>query len=402
MSARRRRPLLEQDNGKFSYGSVQDFAYQEEQDSQSTSRNDNKSDTCINHKKCGLGGICGLGHSGLYLVGIGAVVAATTAAVNAALDMAELMRQAVYFHLGLPALLLVSCICAAGAVAAVELGGGVEAGVSGSGIPQIKSVLAGCPPASIVHSVLSIRVLLFKALGLVCAVGSGLSVGKLGPLVHLAAIAASSLVRTLHQISVHGICSLCKNADKLKQESIKRRYKTGSDRSNTSTGPGLSLYLRATDIFLPPIPTAHVLSCACAAGVAACFGTPLGGTLFAVEVTSHFFLLRHLPLALFSAAAGTLTVTLILMLLTGVCALSASDSNADLTRSGSSGSSFISYGMGRYNSRCQESIMGVAFTNYYTNSKSISNSYTNSNSDSSSSMPGLEVQLTTPKIIYEK
>lgn len=36
-------------------------------------------------------------------------------------------------------------------------------------------------------------------------------------------------------------------------------------------------------------------------------------------MTSHFFLLRHLPLALFSAAAGTLTVTLILTILAQAC-----------------------------------------------------------------------------------
>ncbi|RHY66647.1 hypothetical protein DYB34_012917 [Aphanomyces astaci] len=52
----------------------------------------------------------------------------------------------------------------------------------------------------------------------------------------------------------------------------------------------------------------EMLSCACAAGVAATFGTPFGGVLFSVEVTSSFYMVRNLPRSFFAALAGAVTI----------------------------------------------------------------------------------------------
>ncbi|CAI5745645.1 unnamed protein product [Peronospora destructor] len=52
----------------------------------------------------------------------------------------------------------------------------------------------------------------------------------------------------------------------------------------------------------------EMLACACAAGVSATFGSPFGGVLFGVEVTSHFYLVRTLPRSFFAAIVGALLV----------------------------------------------------------------------------------------------
>ncbi len=51
-----------------------------------------------------------------------------------------------------------------------------------------------------------------------------------------------------------------------------------------------------------------MLACACAAGVAATFGTPFGGVLFSVEVTASFYMVRNLPRSFFAALSGALTI----------------------------------------------------------------------------------------------
>jgi len=43
----------------------------------------------------------------------------------------------------------------------------------------------------------------------------------------------------------------------------------------------------------PTPPCAQGFACACAAGVGATFGTPFGGTLFSIEITSTFFMVSH-------------------------------------------------------------------------------------------------------------
>ena len=107
----------------------------------------------------------------------------------------------------------------------------------GSGIPEIKTILGGF----VIRGYLGGWTLFAKALGLCLSCGSGLSLGKEGPFVHIASCVGNILSRFF---------------PKFDQNEAKRR---------------------------------EVLSAACAAGVAVSFGAPVGGVLFSLEETSAYF-----------------------------------------------------------------------------------------------------------------
>ncbi|KAI0372598.1 hypothetical protein BV20DRAFT_33678 [Pilatotrama ljubarskyi] len=106
-----------------------------------------------------------------------------------------------------------------------------------TGIPEIKAILSGY----VLDSFLGPWVLLIKAIGLALAVASGLSLGKEGPLVHVACCWAYLLSRLLRQHR--------------QNEARKRK----------------------------------LLAAAAAAGVSVAFGSPLGGVLFGLEELDAFF-----------------------------------------------------------------------------------------------------------------
>jgi chloride channel 3/4/5 len=62
---------------------------------------------------------------------------------------------------------------------------------SGSGIPEVKTILGGF----IIRGFLSTKTMVVKMLGLILAVSSGLSLGKEGPLVHLSCCLAFTISR---------------------------------------------------------------------------------------------------------------------------------------------------------------------------------------------------------------
>lgn len=109
----------------------------------------------------------------------------------------------------------------------------------GSGIPQLKSILAGTDLSG--H--LSWRTALTKAVGLVFSIGSGLAVGKEGPFAALAAAVANGLSRVPF---------------------------LGEGRGNDAS-------------------MRQMLAAAVAAGVTAVLGAPVGGVLFSIEVTSTYY-----------------------------------------------------------------------------------------------------------------
>ena len=114
----------------------------------------------------------------------------------------------------------------------------VAPSAAGSGIPQMKCVLAGVK-FSQVRDYLSMRTMLAKSVSMVLAFGGGLSIGKEGPFVHISSCVAMALIRL----------------------PLFRRI-------------GQSDHLRN-----------QVLAAGCAAGVASTFGAPVGGVLFSIEVT---------------------------------------------------------------------------------------------------------------------
>ncbi|RLN57801.1 hypothetical protein BBJ29_004774 [Phytophthora kernoviae] len=125
---------------------------------------------------------------------------------------------------------------------------------AGSGIPEMRSILGGFP----FPNYLSGRALIAKCLGLALALGSGLSIGKEGPFVHLSSIIARQLL-------------------------------------------GLSWFeqiRKSSDL------THHVLAAACAVGVTASFGAPVGGVLFSIEVTTSYYVTSNYWRAFFSSVVG--------------------------------------------------------------------------------------------------
>lgn len=108
---------------------------------------------------------------------------------------------------------------------------------AGSGVAEVKVILSGF----VLHGYLGVKTLLLKTLGLILSVASGLSLGKEGPYVHIAACIGNIACRAFSKYNLND---------------GKRR---------------------------------EVLSAAAAAGVAVAFGAPIGGVLFSLEEVSYFF-----------------------------------------------------------------------------------------------------------------
>ncbi|KIM69743.1 hypothetical protein SCLCIDRAFT_19531 [Scleroderma citrinum Foug A] len=127
---------------------------------------------------------------------------------------------------------------------------------AGPGVPEIKTILSGF----VIHGYLGARTLFTKALGLALSVGSGLSLGKEGPFVHIGCC-------------IGNIVSRCHS--KYENNEAKRR---------------------------------EILSAACAAGVAVAFGAPIGGTLFSLEEVSYFFPPKVMWRSFFCAMIAAITM----------------------------------------------------------------------------------------------
>jgi len=119
----------------------------------------------------------------------------------------------------------------------------------GSGIPEIKTILSGF----IIRGYLGKWTLLIKAVGIMLAVASGLSLGKEGPMVHMACCIGNIVS---YMFPKYG-----------KNEAKKR----------------------------------EILSAASAAGVSVAFGAPIGGVLFSLEEVSYYFPLKTLWRSFFCA-----------------------------------------------------------------------------------------------------
>ncbi|XP_014239221.2 chloride channel protein 2 isoform X2 [Cimex lectularius] len=125
----------------------------------------------------------------------------------------------------------------------------------GSGIPEMKTILRGVA----LKEYLTFRTLVAKVIGLTATLGSGLPLGKEGPFVHIASIAATLLSKLVTSFQ-----SIYENESR-----------------NT-----------------------EMLAAACAVGVASCFGAPIGGVLFSIEVTTVYFAIRNYWRGFFTAVCG--------------------------------------------------------------------------------------------------
>jgi chloride channel 3/4/5 len=125
-----------------------------------------------------------------------------------------------------------------------------------SGISEMKTILGGF----IIKKFLGIRTIFIKSLGSILSVSSGLSVGKMGPLIHIGCCWGNIISRKFTKYNAN---------------EVKRR---------------------------------EILSAAAAAGVAAAFGAPIGGVLFSMESLSSYFP----PLTMWRSFCCSVTAALIL------------------------------------------------------------------------------------------
>ncbi|XP_074649911.1 H(+)/Cl(-) exchange transporter 4-like isoform X2 [Tubulanus polymorphus] len=122
----------------------------------------------------------------------------------------------------------------------------------GSGIPEIKTILSGF----IIRGYLGKWTLIIKSVCMMLAVSAGLSLGKEGPLVHVASCCGNIFSYLFPKYG--------------KNEAKKR----------------------------------EILSAAAAAGVSVAFGAPTGGVLFSLEEVSYYFPLKTLWRSFFCALAA--------------------------------------------------------------------------------------------------
>ncbi|PGG95990.1 hypothetical protein AJ79_09781 [Helicocarpus griseus UAMH5409] len=127
---------------------------------------------------------------------------------------------------------------------------------AGSGVAEVKVILSGF----VLHGYLGFKTLVVKTLALVLAVASGLSLGKEGPYVHIAAC-------------IGNIC--CRIFSKYHNNDGKRR---------------------------------EVLSASAASGVGVAFGAPIGGVLFSLEEVSYYFPPKTLFRTFFCCIAAALSL----------------------------------------------------------------------------------------------
>ncbi|KAF7553096.1 hypothetical protein G7046_g7189 [Stylonectria norvegica] len=127
---------------------------------------------------------------------------------------------------------------------------------AGSGVAEVRVILSGF----VLHGFLGLRTLIIKMVALILSVASGMSLGKEGPYVHMAACVGNIL---------------CRLFSKYDRNDGKRR---------------------------------EVLSAAAAAGVAVAFGAPLGGVLFGLEEVSYFFPAKTLFRTFFCCIVAALSL----------------------------------------------------------------------------------------------
>ncbi|VDO36834.1 unnamed protein product [Haemonchus placei] len=132
----------------------------------------------------------------------------------------------------------------------------------------MKTVLRGV----VLKEYLTIRTLISKIIGLTLSLGTGLPIGKEGPLVHIASVVANQLNRFL------------------------------------STPDG---------VFQNESRANEFLAAGCAVGVACTFSAPVGGVLFSIEVTSAYFAVRNYWRGFFAATCSATLFSVLRGLLRG-------------------------------------------------------------------------------------
>ncbi|KAL7639227.1 UNVERIFIED_CONTAM: hypothetical protein RMT77_010761 [Armadillidium vulgare] len=158
---------------------------------------------------------------------------------------------------------------------AVILGSYIEPVSVGSGIPQVKCYLNGVK----VPRVVRVKTLLCKVFGIIFSVLGGLCVGKEGPMIHSGAVVAAGI----------------------------------SQGTSSTFGWDFGIF----KYFRNDSEKRDFVSAGAAAGVAAAFGAPVGGVLFALEEGSSFWKQMLTWRVFFSALISCFTLNFFLSLVNG-------------------------------------------------------------------------------------
>ncbi|XP_040009410.1 chloride channel K [Xiphias gladius] len=218
---------------------------------------------CLLKLGCCLGAMCGIEWYGYAALGI--LMAFLSFLMDLSVTMLLRAHQWLYMKLEGNSLLQFfcwtlypSCLCAV----ASSFSHNICPFSTGSGIPEVRAMLAGIK----LPHYLSLTNMFTKYLGLICtlAAGSTVFLGKVGPFVHLSTMVGAYL---------NNLCTVLQANKKDKE-------------------------------------AGEMLVVAAAVGVASCFGAPISGVLFSVEVMCSHFALRHYVPCFFSAAFGALTFSL--------------------------------------------------------------------------------------------
>uniref|UniRef100_A0A668ATM1 Chloride channel K n=1 Tax=Myripristis murdjan TaxID=586833 RepID=A0A668ATM1_9TELE len=218
---------------------------------------------CLLKLRCVLVSVCGMEWYGYAALGV------VTAFLSFLMDLsvAKLLRAQQWLYVRLEGHGLLQFLCwtlypASLCALASSFSHSVCPFSTGSGVPEVRAMLAGVE----MPHYLSLTNMFAKFLGLICtlAAGSTVFLGKVGPFVHLSTMVGAYLSH---------LCTLIQG-----------------NKEDKASG--------------------KMLVTAAAVGVASCFGAPISGVLFSVEVMCSHFALRDYCPCFFSAACGALTFRL--------------------------------------------------------------------------------------------
>jgi chloride channel 7 len=152
---------------------------------------------------------------------------------------------------------------------------------AGSGVSLVMAYLNGLH----VPKLLSAKTLVCKIIGTILTVASGLPLGPEGPLVHIGAGIASFFTRQ-HSFKIFG-------------------WQIGRGQGDQPSGSKSDF-----DMFNNDFDRREFISSGAAVGLAAAFGAPIGGVLYALEETSSFWSQRVTWRAILCTTLGTFTLAL--------------------------------------------------------------------------------------------
>lgn len=150
---------------------------------------------------------------------------------------------------------------------------------AGSGIPEMKTILRGVQ----LNDFLTFRCLVAKVVGLTAVLGSGMPLGKEVSAIYELPFECNVQYNGHSFFSIQGpfvhIASIVGNLLSKMVTSFQAIYVNESRKS-------------------------EMLAAACAVGVGTCFGAPLGGVLFSIEVTTTYFAVRNYWRGFFACVCG--------------------------------------------------------------------------------------------------